>query len=76
MILFNRKFINIHGQIPDDLYERLKNGKKRVKEEDKAIRERIVKKLCAIESEEHFKNIMKSLEPLLRNKTSNSYYGR
>lgn len=53
MILLKQKFINIHGQIPKDLYERLKNRKMRVKEEDKEIRERTTRKLCKIENEEN-----------------------
>ena len=34
MILRNKKFENIQNKIPDDLYSRLINRKKRVLEED------------------------------------------
>ena len=45
------------------------NEKKRVVEEDRAISERLIRKLYEVESDEHFERIMISIEPLLRNKT-------
>ena len=41
----------------------------RVKEDAKAMRERIVRKLCEVENEEKFESIMKTSKSFLRNKT-------
>ena len=68
MILNKRKFEDIKDQIHNDLYERLVNRKKRVEEEDKQIRENMIGKLCVVESEEHMKSLLQSLESFLRNK--------
>lgn len=68
MILSNIKFEDIEGQVPKDLYERSVNRKKRVIEEDKSIRERLIIKLCEVKDDEHLVRLMKFIEPLLRNK--------
>lgn len=68
MILKDKMFDNIRGQIPKDLYNRLLNRKSKVVEEDKKIRINMVKKLCSINNEEEIKFILKGLATLLRNK--------
>ena len=65
MILSNKKFEVIKDKIPQDLYERLLNRRRRVANEDKGIRENQIRKLCQIDSDEHLANLMKSLEPYL-----------
>ena len=52
MILKDKRFDTIKGQIPKDLYSRLLNRKSRVVEEDKQIRINMVRKLCTVNSEE------------------------
>lgn len=69
MIFSNKKFIDIQGKIPKDLYDILVKKKMRVEEEEKAIRGRVIRKLHEIVNEEHFQKIMKIIEPLLRNMT-------
>ena len=51
------------------MYEKLVNGKNRVWEEDKKIRDTMMRKLCKIDSEENFRYMMNILEHYLRNKT-------
>lgn len=71
MILADNKFHDIKGKIPNGLYEKLVNRKKRAIDEDNGIRERYVRKLCEIKDEEHFKEIMKNLSTHLRKKRRN-----
>lgn len=47
---------------------RLINRRRRVIGEDKKIRENIIKKLCEVSSDEDLQDIIKGIEPLLRNK--------
>ena len=68
MILKDKHFDTIEGQIPEDLYNRLINRKSRVVEEEKKIRIDMVKKLCIINNDEDLDTILKGIEPLLRNK--------
>ena len=68
MILKDKHFDNIKGQILEDLYNRLINRKSRVVEEEKKIRIDMVKKLCIINSDEDLDTILQGIEPLLRNK--------
>lgn len=68
MILVDKKFDDIKGNITDDSYEKLLNRKKRATKEDNGIRERFVRKLCEIKDEEHFKEIMKNISTHLRKK--------
>ena len=51
MILKDKRFDSIKGQIPENLYNRLLNRKIRVIEEDKQIRMNMVRKLFSINSE-------------------------
>ena len=44
------------------------NKKRRAIDEDKGIRENLINKLCEVNSDEDMHNIMKGIEPLLRNK--------
>ena len=68
MILNDKCFDTIKGQIPEDLYNRLINRKSRVVEEEKKIRIDMVRKLCIINNDEDLDTILKAIEPLLRNK--------
>ena len=68
MILKDKRFDSIKGQISEDLYNRLRNRKSRVIEEEKQIRINMVKKLCIVNKEEELKEILKGIVPLLRNK--------
>ena len=68
MILKDKHFDTIKGQIPEDLYNRLINRKSRVVEEEKKIRVDLVRKLCIINNDEDLETILKGIEPLLRNK--------
>lgn len=52
MIDFRQILVNIHGNIPEELYNRLIEKKPRTKEEDKKIREKTIKKLYDIRSDE------------------------
>ena len=52
MILKDKRFDSISGQIPKDLYNILLNRKSRVVEEDKKIRLNMVRKLCSLNNEE------------------------
>lgn len=53
MILANKKFDTIQGKNPDDLFKKLVNRKMRAQEEDKTIRENMVKKLCVVKDDVH-----------------------
>ena len=64
----DKRFDSIRGQIPKDLYNRMRNRKGRVIEEDKKIRINMVKKLCTINNEEELIEILKGMAPVLRNK--------
>ena len=68
MILKDKRFDSIEGQIPKEMYNRLLNRKSRVVEEDKQIRMNMVRKLCSINNEEDIKEILKGIAPLLRHK--------
>lgn len=68
IILADKNFDSIQGKIPNELFEKLVNRKKRAVEEDKSIRENYVRKLCEIKDEENFKEIMKNLNTHLRMK--------
>ena len=50
------------------MYNRIRNGKSRVIEEDKKISMNMVKKLCIVNNDEELKEILKGIRPLLRNK--------
>ena len=66
MILKDKHFHTIKGQIPEDLYNRLINRKSRVVEEEKQIRIDMVKKLCIINNDNDLETILKGIEPLLK----------
>ena len=68
MVLKDKRFDSIRGQIPEDLYNRLLNRKSGAKEEDKKIRLNMVNKLCLVNNDEEIIVILKGIEPLLRNK--------
>ena len=68
MILKDKRFDSIKGKILEDLYNRLMNRKNRVVEEEKKIRINMVKKICIVNSDEDVEEILKGIEPLLRNK--------
>ena len=68
MILKDKQFDTIKGQVPEDLYNRLMNRKRRIIEEEKQMRINMVKKLCIINNDEELKEVLKGIEPLLRNK--------
>ena len=68
MILKDKRFDSVRGQILEDLYNRLLNRKSRVVEDDKQIRLNMVKKLCSVNNEEEITFILKGIAPLLRNK--------
>ena len=76
MILKEKCFDTIRGQIPKDLFNRLINRKSRVVEEENKIGIDMVKKLCIINKDNDLDTILKGIEPLLRNKKRNSYHGR
>ena len=59
MILKDKRFDSIRGQIPENLYNRLRNRKSRVVEEDKQIRMNMVRKLCFVNNEEEITEILK-----------------
>ena len=67
MILKDKRFDTIKGQIPEDLYNRLMNRKRRIVEEEKLMRKTMVKKLCIINNDEELEEVLKGIEPLLRN---------
>ena len=71
MIIKDRRFDSVRGQITKDLYNRLRNKKSRVMEEGKKIRFNMVKKLCIVNNEEEITKILKVIAPLLRNKKRN-----
>ena len=68
MILKDKRFDTIKGQILEDLYNRLMNRKSRIVEEEKQMRINMVKKMCIINNDEEMEEILKGIEPLLRNK--------
>ena len=68
MILKDKRFDTIKGQIPEDLYNRLMNRKSRIVEEEKHMRINMVKKMCMVNNDEEMEEILKGIEPLLRNK--------
>ena len=68
MILKDKRFDSIKGQIHEDLYNRLMNRKSRVVEEEKKIRVSMIKKLCTVNLEDEIEEILKVITPLLRNK--------
>ena len=68
MILKDKRFDSIRRQQPEDLYNRLRNGKRRVKEEDKKIRINMVRKLCIVNNEKEITIFLKGIAPLLRHK--------
>ena len=68
MILKDKRFDSIKGQILEDLYNRMRKKESRVTGEDKQIRINVVKKLCIVNNEENLKVILKGIAPLLRNK--------
>ena len=68
VILIDKRFDNIRGQIPEDLYNRLRNRNRRVIEEDKKIRINMVKKLRIVNNEEEIIEFLNGIAPLLRNK--------
>lgn len=68
MIFWKKKFDNIQNKILEDLFNRLLNRKKRVTEEDTKLREKMIYKLCEVNSKEDLDRILKGIEPLLRNK--------
>ena len=68
MILKDKCFDTIKGQIPKDLYNRLINRKSRVVEKEKKIRIDMVRKLCIINNDEDLDTILKGIQSLLRNK--------
>ena len=49
------------------MYNRLRNRKTRVIEEEKKIRINMVKKFCTLNNEKELTKIMKGIAPLLRN---------
>ena len=49
------------------MYIRLINKRIRVAEEDKKIKEKLIKKFCEVNSNDDIDRIMKGVEPLLRN---------
>ena len=58
MILKDKRFDSIKGQIAEDFYNRLRNRKSRVIEEDKKKRMNMVKKICIVNNEEEIKEIL------------------
>ena len=68
MILRYTKFENIQNKIPEDLYNRPINRKKRVLEEDLNLRITMINKPCQVDSKEDSDIILKGIEPLMRNK--------
>ena len=68
MILKDKRFDTIKGQIPKDLYNRLMNMKSRIVEEEKQMRINMVKKMSIINNDEEMEEILKGFEPILRNK--------
>ena len=68
MILKDKRFDIIKGQILEDLYNRLMNRKSRVVEEEKQMRINMIKKLCIINNAEDLETILKGIEPMLKNK--------
>ena len=68
MILNDKRFDSSNGKIPEDFYNRLMNRKSRVIEEEKKIRINMIKKFCVVNNDEDIENILKGIEPLLRNK--------
>lgn len=51
MIYFKENFIHIHGNIMNELYEKLKAKKKRATKEEKKIRKNVVINLCILYNE-------------------------
>ena len=49
MILRNKRFENIQNKIPEDLYNRLVNRKRRISEEDMNMRITMINKLCDVD---------------------------
>ena len=77
MILKDKCFDNIKGQIPEDLYNRLINRKSRMVEEEKKIRIDMVKKLCIINNDDDLDTILKGIEPLFEiQENGNPHHGR
>ena len=68
MILKDKHFDTIKGQIPEDLYNKLMNRKRTIVKEEKQMRINMVKKMCIVNSDEEMEEILKGIEPLLRNK--------
>ena len=55
MILENKKFDTIHGKIPEDLYNRLVNRKMRAQDDNKKMRENVIRQFCDIRDNDHLK---------------------
>ena len=68
MILKDKRFDTIKGQIPKDIYNRLMNRKSRIVEEEKYMRINMVKKIFIGNNDEEIEEILKGIEPLLRKK--------
>lgn len=68
MILKNNIFEDIQKNIPQHLYNRLVNRRRRVIEEDKKIRKNFIKKLCEVNIDDDMNGIVKGIKPLLRKK--------
>ena len=68
MILKDKRFDTIKEKIPKDLYNRLINRKSRIVEEEEQMRINMMKKLCIVSNDEEVEEILKGIEPLLRNK--------
>ena len=68
MILKDKIFDTIKGQIPKDLYNRLMNRKSKIVEEEKKMRINMVKMMCIVNNDEEMEEILKGIEILLRNK--------
>lgn len=68
IILRRKIFEDIQKNTPQDLYNRLLDRRRRVVDEDKRIRENIIKKFYEINNDEDMRRIMKGIEPLLRDK--------
>ena len=65
MILKDKRFDTIKGQIPEDLYNRLMNWKSKIVEEKKQMRINMVKKLCIVNNDEELEEIWKGIKPFI-----------
>ena len=61
----NKKFENIQNKILEDIYNRIKNKKKRLLEEYLNLRITMINKLCEVDSKEDLNKILKDVESLL-----------